>query len=484
MPPPTGRGKHMDIALNLIKGSWREVHGDFVDDVFDPATGEVIAKLPYSQPGDVDEAIMASALALNDWSHLPSDERLEVLRRLRSLVKDQTAELASLIVRENGKTIGEAEDELAQALKVIDFACEGGAGLADAAAEGASGDQSVRTPAGVCAGISYYNFPLVSVLWMVAPALACGNTFVLRPCTYSPLTGTRVAALLGDAGLPAGVLNVVHGAIEVVDQILADDRVTALSYVGSGPWAHYMYRVGAAAGKRIQALGAIRSAIIVMEDADLDSAVQAIRSSAYAMAGQRWLGGTIALPVGSIGEPLVRALIDAAQRLDVGPGSDPATSMGPIIRADRRQNAVNLIGRAASNGTTVPLDGRAMSEDDGYFLGPTIIDKVSANHELLDEEFFGPICAVCRVLDLGEAVRIVNAQGRHGVASIFTGSADSARTFTEEANAARVGVNWIPRPIDFMPQASVPSYYGDLSMSGDDIFRFYTRRKAITSQRT
>jgi malonate-semialdehyde dehydrogenase (acetylating) / methylmalonate-semialdehyde dehydrogenase len=475
----------MNTALNLIEGSWRAVDADFVDDVFNPATGEVIAKLPYSRPRDVDEAIAASAAALHDWARLPINERLKPLVRLRSLVEGQAKELALLIVTENGKTFAEAQDEVQQAIKVIDFACQAPAILSWASMNPVGADElSFRLPAGICAGVSYYNFPLVTVLWMVAPALACGNTFVLRPCTYSPLSGTRVAALLNEAELPPGVLNVVHGAIEVVDQILGDERVAALSYVGSGPWAHYMYRLGATAGKRIQSLGAVRSVVVVMEDADVSAAVEAIRASAFAMTGQRWLGGTIVVTVGSIGEPLVAALVESARGISVGPGSEAGVSMGPIIRADRRHDAVSLIDRAASDGAILSLDGRAKTSGDGYFIGPTVIDLVENDHNLLSQEFFGPICAVTHATDLRDAIRIVNRHVRGGVASIFTASEDSAKLFSQEAGAALVDINPGREPCEFLPEAISPSYHGDLSMSGgDDIFRFYTRRQAIRSPR-
>jgi malonate-semialdehyde dehydrogenase (acetylating)/methylmalonate-semialdehyde dehydrogenase len=294
-----------------------------------------------------------------------------------------------------------------------------------------------------------------------------------------------VAELLVDAGLPPGVLNVVQGAIEVVDRLLGDERVTALSYVGSGPWAHYMYRVGAAAGKRIQSLGAVKSAVVILEDADLPAATEAVRASAFAMAGQRWLGGTIAVTVGSIGEPLVAALVDSARRVTVGPGSAPGVSMGPIIRADRRQDAIRLIGRAASSGAVLSLDGRTEADRKGYFIGPTVIDHVANDHDLLDQEFFGPICAVSHAADLNEALGIVNRHLRGGVATIFTASEKAAELFGQEANAALIRVNPGDQPCDFVPEAITPSYYGDLSMSGgDDIFRFYTRRQAITSPRS
>ena len=474
---------------SFIRGAVREPRSRDVqvDPVFDPATGETIALLPYSTAEEIDEAVGAAREAFPEWSGTPVPDRAQVMFRFKALLEERFEELSLLVVRENGKTLPEARGEVRRAIEVVELACGAPSMLMgttlDQIADGID-EELVRFPVGVCAGITPFNFPHMVPLWMVPIALVAGNTFVLKPSQRTPLSAMRIAELLAEAGLPAGVLNVVHGAKESVDALLAHPDVAAVSFVGSVAIASYIYATAAAHGKRVQALGGAKNHLLVMDDAQLEQTVTALISSAFGNAGQRCLAGSVAVGVGSIGEALVRELSDQASELRLGPGAEPDTDMGPVIREERRKELIGAIEEGQEVGATLALDGRGLGPSEGFFLGPTIFDGVTPDMRLWRDEMFGPILSVIRASDIDEAIRMLNASTYGNAASIFTSSGASAREFRRRAEAGMLGVNiGVAAPMAFFPFTGWKnSFFGDLHATGADGFRFYTRQKVVTSR--
>src|SRR5919106_155999 len=366
---------------SFIGGAVRESTAEDVplDPVFDPATGETIALLPHSTSREIDEAIRAARVAFPEWANTPVPDRAQVMFRFKQLLEDRFEELAGLVTRENGKTLPESRGEVRRGIEVVDLACAAptllmGTNL-DQIAEGID-EELVRFPVGVCAGITPFNFPNMVPLWMIPVALVAGNTFVHKPSQRTPLSAMRIGELLAEAGLPDGVFNVVHGSKDAVDALLAHPDVSAVSVVGSVAVASYIYATAAAAGKRVQALGGAKNHLIVMDDADLEKSVTALISSAFGNAGQRCLAGSVAVGVGSVGEALVRELSEQASKLTLGPGAEPETDMGPVIREERRKELIGYIEEGQESGAKLSLDGRGVGPSEGFFLGPTIFDDV------------------------------------------------------------------------------------------------------------
>src|ERR687892_1782175 len=367
---------------SFIGGTFRESTAEdvFVDPVFDPATGETIALLPYSTKEEIDEAVRAARSAFPDWSNVPVPDRTQVMFRFKQLMEDHFEELSQLVTRENGKTLPESRGEVRRAIEVVDLACAAptllmGTNL-DQIADGID-EELVRFPVGVVAGITPFNFPNMVPLWMIPLAIVCGNTFVHKPSQRTPLSAVRIAELLSEAGLPPGVFNVIHGAKDAVDALLGHPEVDAISFVGSATVAAYIYAQGAAHGKRVQALGGAKNHLLVMDDADLEKTVTALISSAFGNAGQRCLAGSVAVGVGSLGDALVQELGEQAGRLRVGNGLEPDTDMGPVIREERRKELIGYIEQGEEVGAALVADGRGHGPSDGFFLGPTIFDRVN-----------------------------------------------------------------------------------------------------------
>ena len=479
----------MSTVGSFIGGALREPgNGDVqVDPVFDPATGETIASLHYSTAQEIDDAVRVAAEAFPAWANTPVPDRAQVMFAFKALLEEHVDELAEIVVRENGKTLPEATGEVRRAIEVVDLACGAptllmGTNL-DQIADGID-EELVRFPVGVCAGITPFNFPNMVPLWMVPVALAAGNTFVLKPSQRTPLSAMRIAELLAEAGLPEGVLNVVHGAKEAVDALLVHPEVAAVSFVGSVQVASYIYATAAANGKRVQALGGAKNHLIVMDDADLEKSVTALISSAFGNAGQRCLAGSVALGVGSVGEALVQELREQASALTLGPGLEPGTDMGPVIRDERRKELVGYIDEGTEAGASLALDGRGVGPSQGFFLGPTIFDRVTPDMRLWKEEMFGPVLSVMRAADIDEALKVLNASTYGNAASIFTSSGGNAREFRRRAEAGMLGVNiGVAAPMAFFPFTGwKDSFFGDLHATGADGFRFYTRQKVVTSR--
>ena len=471
----------------LIGGRFVESGSEEVEPVPDPATGETIALLPLSTPEEIDRAVAAARAAFPAWADMPVPDRAQAMFRFKALLDEHFEELSLLVVRENGKTLAEARGEVRRGIEVVELACGAptllmGTSL-DQIASGID-EELIRFPIGVVAGITPFNFPCMVPLWMFPLALVAGNTFVLKPSQRTPLTSVRLAELLQESGLPDGVFQVVHGAKDAVDALLAHPDVAAVSFVGSAGVARYIYAGAAANGKRVQALGGAKNHLVVMDDTDLDAAVPAVLSSAFGNAGQRCLAGSVVVGVGGVGDPLVRALAVSGGELRVGAGTEPETDMGPVIREERRKELLDWIDRGREGGATLVADGRGMGPAQGFFMGPTVFDHVTPDMEMWRAELFGPVLSVVRATDLDDALGVVNASPYGNAASIFTSSGRNAREFRRRAEAGMVGINvGIPAPMAFFPFVGWKgSFFGDLHATGADAIRFYTRPKVVTTR--
>jgi malonate-semialdehyde dehydrogenase (acetylating)/methylmalonate-semialdehyde dehydrogenase len=481
---------------NFIAGAWQPAAAEGYDDVPNPATGEVLARVPLSSAADVDAAVRAAAAAFPAWAATPVVERARLLFRYKMILEEHLDELTLLVTRENGKTLADARGEVRRGIEVVEFACGAPTLLmGDTLPDVARGIdcETFRVPVGVVAGITPFNFPMMVPHWMFPIALACGNTFVLKPSERTPLTAVRFTELLLEAGLPAGVLNVVHGAHAAVNALLTHPGVAAVSFVGSQPVAEHVYRTAAAHGKRVQALAGAKNHLIVMPDADLDATVDAVMSSAFGAAGERCLAGSVLVAVGEVGDAVVEKLAHAAGRLRVGNGADSATEMGPVIRASACERIAGYVERGLAEGARLVVDGRvesseqrATSNEGGYFLRPTIFDAVRPEMSIAQDEIFGPVLSVVRVPDLDAALDTLNASRFGNAASIFTRSGAAARAFRQRAQAGMLGVNiGVAAPMAFFPFAGhKQSFYGDLHATGKDAVAFYTEQKVVTSRWT
>jgi malonate-semialdehyde dehydrogenase (acetylating)/methylmalonate-semialdehyde dehydrogenase len=403
------------------------------------------------------------------------------------LLDAHAEELAAIVTRHHGKTLDEARGEVRRGIEVVEFACGAptllqGRTLRDV---GPGVDQDwFRYPLGVAAGITPFNFPVMIPLWMFPLAIVAGNAFILKPSEKTPLGAVRLAELLLEAGFPPGVLNIVQGAGEVVDALLAHPGISAISFVGSEPVARHVYREAAARGKRVQAAGGAKNHIVVLPDADLDLAVPAILNSAFGNAGERCLAGSAAVAVGAAHDSLLEAVCSASEKLVVGPGNEPGVQLGPLIRAEHRQRVVDHIERGVEEGARLVTDGRGYLSRPGYFLGPTVLDGVSTEMAVGRDEVFGPVLSVSAVDSLDNAIAQANRMSYGNMAVIFTSSGRSARQFRDRVEAGMVGVNvGVAQPFAFYPFSGwKSSFYGDLHIHGTDGLDFYTRKKVVVSR--
>ena len=473
---------------NLIGSQWR-VPKDSTGSlpIYNPATGDVIEEVPLSSPHDVDAAVQAAARAYVSWSRTAVMERVRLMFRFKAVLEEHFEDLAAIITRHHGKTLDESRGEVRRGIEVVDFACGAPTLLQGRTLRDVSGgvDQDLyRYPVGVCAGIPPFNFPVMIPLWMFPLAVVAGNTFVLKPSERTPLGGQRLAELFLKAGFPEGVLNVVHGAREAVDALLAHPGVAAISFVGSAPVARHVYQTAAATGKRVQALGGAKNHIVVMPDADPEVTVPAILNSAFGNAGERCLAGSVAVAVGQAAERLLDPLQAAAAKLVVGPGDQPGVQVGPLIRADHRDKVAGYVDKGVAEGAELVVDGRGEMSRKGFFLGPTILDHVTADMSVGHEEIFGPVLSVARAASLDEAIAQANRMALGNMATIFTQSGRSAREFRERVEAGMTGINVpIAQPFAFFPFSGWKgSFYGDLHVHGTDGIEFYTRKKVVVTR--
>ena len=459
-------------------------------DVYDPAVGQVQSRVAFADEAAVDAAAQAARAAFPDWSRTPLGKRAEILFNLRTLVREHASELARIVSSEHGKIVSDAEGEVARALEVIDFACNLPHALKGQFSEGVSRNidtYSIRQPLGVCAGITPFNFPMMVPAWMFAIAIASGNTFILKPSERDPSASMKIAELFERAGLPGGVFNVVHGDKIAVDAILHHPQIAAVSFVGSTPIARYIYETAAKNGKRVQALGGAKNHVVIMPDADMDAAADAVVSAAYGSAGQRCMALSASITVGDASEPFLEKVRERIARIKVGAGHDRKNDMGPVINPAARDRIVDYIHQGEKAGADLRVDGRDLKVagcEEGFFVGPTLFDNVKPEMSIYKDEIFGPVLVNVRAKTLDEALQIIARNPYGNGTSIFTRNGAAAHKFQSEVEVGMVGINVpIPVPVGYYSFGGWKhSLFGDLHIYGEDGFRFYTRGKVITSR--
>ncbi|WP_205672259.1 CoA-acylating methylmalonate-semialdehyde dehydrogenase [Ammoniphilus sp. YIM 78166] len=474
---------------NFISGHWVESTSGKKEAVPNPATGEILAYIPISSREDLDKAVEVASEAFKTWSKTPVPRRSRILFKYQQLLVEHWAELAKLITLENGKSYDEAYGEVQRGIECVEFAAGAptlmmGSQLPDIATDVESG--MYRYPIGVVGGITPFNFPMMVPCWMFPLAIACGNTFVLKPSERTPLLANRLAELFMEAGLPEGVLNIVHGAHDVVNGILTHPDVKAVSFVGSQPVAEYVYKTGAAHGKRVQALAGAKNHSIVLPDADLNLAVSNIINAAFGSAGERCMACAVVVAVGDIADELVERLVQAAEEITIGNGMDKGVFLGPVIRDTHKDRTIQYIELGEQEGAKLVRDGRKDEavHGEGYFVGPTIFDQVKPGMKIWTDEIFAPVLSIVRAKDLDEAINIANESDFANGACLYTDSAKAIRQFRDEIDAGMLGVNLgVPAPMAFFPFSGYKkSFYGDLHANGKDGVEFYTRKKMLTAR--
>jgi malonate-semialdehyde dehydrogenase (acetylating)/methylmalonate-semialdehyde dehydrogenase len=458
--------------------------------VYDPATGRITKHVDFASEAEVASAVAAAKAAYPAWRATSLSKRTDIMFKIRNLVDARRVELAAHLTAEHGKVPSDALGEIARGLENLEFACsipnllKGG--FTEQASTGVDVYQ-IHQPLGVVAGITPFNFPAMVPMWMFATAIATGNTFILKPSEKDPSAANFMAELLAEAGVPAGVFNVVHGDKVAVDAILAHPDIAAVSFVGSTPIARYIYETGTKAGKRVQALGGAKNHMIVLPDADIEMAADAAISAGYGSAGERCMAIATVVAVGSVADPLVEAIKARLPKVKVGPGSDPTAEMGPLVTRQHRDKVASYLDSGPAQGATVVADGREhplFKESEGFFLGVSLIDNVTPAMDAYKDEIFGPILTVIRVKTYDEAVKLVNDNEYGNGTAIFTRDGGAARQFQFEVNAGMVGVNVpIPVPVAYYSFGGwKSSLFGDLHIYGPEGIQFYTRAKIVTSR--
>ena len=458
--------------------------------VYDPATGEVTKQVALAGSAEVEAAVASAAGAFPAWAATPPARRARAMFRFRELVEAHADELAALVTSEHGKILSDARGSVARGLEVVEFACGLPHVLKGEFSEnvGSAVDgYALRQPLGVCVGITPFNFPAMVPMWMFPVAIGCGNTFVLKPSERDPSTGTRLAELALEAGFPPGVLNVVNGDREAVEALLAHPRVAAVSFVGSTPVAEHVHRTASAHGKRVQALGGAKNHAVVMPDADLDQAADALVGAAYGSAGERCMAVSVAVAVGDVADALVARLGDRIPRLRVRPGTDPDADMGPLVTAEHLARVRGYVELGVREGATLAVDGRRLrvpGPGGGFFLGPCLFDRVTPEMRIYREEIFGPVLSLVRVPGVERALELVDRHEYGNGAAIFTRDGDVAREFVSRVQAGMVGVNVpIPVPVGFHSFGGWKrSLFGDHAVYGAEGVHFYTRLKTVTTR--
>ena len=479
-----------ETVQHYVGGEIRDGTGGRFGDIFNPATGETTKQVSFATADEVAEAIGVAEEAFQSWSRTPALRRARVMFRFKELLDKHHDELARIITDEHGKIVSDAHGEVTRGLEVVEFAC----GIPHlqkgeySENVGTNVDSySLRQPLGVCAGITPFNFPVMVPMWMYPMAIACGNTFVLKPSEKDPSASMLIADLLQQAGLPDGVFNVVNGDKEAVDVLLTDPRIAAVSFVGSTPIAEYIYRTGSEHGKRVQALGGAKNHMIVMPDADMDQAVDALMGAAYGSAGERCMAISVALAVGDAGDRLMEKLEPRVRALKIGPGTDPEAEMGPLVTAEHLARVRSYVDLGVEEGADLRIDGRDLKlqgYEDGYFMGPCLFDNVETGMRIHSEEIFGPVLGVMRRDNFDAALSVIDAHEFGNGTAIFTRDGDTARTFAERVQVGMIGVNVpIPVPMAFHSFGGWKrSIFGAHGMYGTEGVHFYTAVKTITSR--
>jgi malonate-semialdehyde dehydrogenase (acetylating)/methylmalonate-semialdehyde dehydrogenase len=456
--------------------------------VFNPATGEQTGEVDFATPEEVDAAVQTAKEAYTTWRRVSIAKRAEIMFNIRELVHERREEAARILTSEHGKVLSDALGEVTRGLEVIEFACGIPTLLKGDFSEQASTGidvYSIRQPLGVVAGITPFNFPVMVPMWMWAPAIACGNTFVLKPSEKDPSASIWTAELLKEAGLPDGVFNVVHGDKVAVDAVLQHPDIAAVSFVGSTPIARYVYETGTKAGKRVQALGGAKNHMIVLPDADIDMAADAAVSAAYGSAGERCMAVSQVVAVGDVADKLVDAIKERLPKIKVGNGFEAGVEMGPLVTREHRDKVASYIDKGRDEGATVVADGRETAPDgDGFFLGVSLLDDVTPAMDVYKDEIFGPVLGITRVATYDEAVRLVNENPFGNGTAIFTRDGGVARQFQFDVQAGMVGINVpIPVPVAYYSFGGwKASLFGDRHIYGPEGIDFYTRGKVVTSR--
>jgi malonate-semialdehyde dehydrogenase (acetylating) / methylmalonate-semialdehyde dehydrogenase len=471
-----------------VNGKWEGAGNRPTHRVTNPATGAAIAEVAYASVADVDRAVQSAHAAFLKWRDVPVVERVQVLYRYKTLLENHANDLAAVLTAENGKTADDARMEVRRAIQMVEVACGmPSLMMGDSLNDVSTGIDShtIRQSIGVCAGITPFNFPAMVPFWMWPFAIACGNTFVLKPSEKVPMTPTMATNLLHQAGVPEGVFNLIHGDKTAVDALLHHPLVRAVSFVGSTPIAKYIYQTAAAEGKRVQALGGAKNHLVVMPDADLPKSVEAIISSAFGAAGERCLAGSVLVAVGDVADPLLKLLAEKVTAMKIGDGAEKGVDMGPLVTQEHKSRVEGYIEKGVAEGAKPLLDGRAAGRDrDGFFVGPTIFDNVKPDMTIAREEIFGPVLSVIRVKNLDEAITLVNTSRFGNATSIFTGSGKAAREYSSKVEAGMVGINiGVAAPMAFFPFAGWKnSFFGDLHAHGKDAVMFYTEQKVLMTR--
>ena len=480
----------MKKIQHFVNGQLFSGNSKRVGKVFKPATGEQSAEVILASTKDINDAVANAAEAFESWSNKPPLQRARIMFKFKELIEKNSDELTKIIVSEHGKVYEDAKGSLTRGLEVVEYACGIPQLLKGEFTENVGTDVdswSIRQPLGVCAGITPFNFPAMVPMWMFPMAIACGNTFVLKPSEKDPSCALRLAELLKEAGLPSGVFNVVNGDKESVDALIDHKEVAAISFVGSTPIAKYIYENCAKNEKRVQALGGAKNHCVVMPDCDLDQAVNGLMGAAYGSAGERCMAQSVAVAVGGIGDKLVNALAKKVETLKVGPGMDKQSEMGPLVTKEHLEKVKGYVDLGVKEGAKLVVDGRdfkIQGYENGYYIGGCLFDNVTKDMRIYKEEIFGPVLSVVRAKDFNEALNLVNKHEFGNGVSIFTRDGDSGRTFSNKAKIGMVGVNIpIPVPMAFHSFGGWKrSLFGDQHMHGPEGVRFYTKLKTITSR--
>jgi malonate-semialdehyde dehydrogenase (acetylating) / methylmalonate-semialdehyde dehydrogenase len=477
---------------NYIAGRWTPATAATDElEVTNPATGEALARVPLSGADDLDAAVRAARAALKPWRDVSTIARARKLFELRERLVAREEDLARSVTTEMGKTLVDARAEVARMIEMVECACAIPTTMQGRVLEDVSRNidaETIRQPVGVCAAIVPFNFPAMVPFWFLPFAIACGNTFILKPSEQVPLTQQIAFEELDALGLPPGVVNLVNGGREIVEGILGHPGIDAVSFVGSAPVARIVYEGAAKTGKRVQALGGAKNHMVVMPDAVIDETVNGIIGSAFGAAGQRCMAGSVVVTVGEAHDRLMPALREATESLSIGDGLDESVDVGPVVSCAARDRITEWIDRAVADGATAVVDGRGVAGDginaEGSYVGPTILDDVAAGAPVVQEEVFGPVLAVVRAESLDEAIEIVNASPFGNGTSIFTESAAAVRRYRHDVEAGMVGVNiGVAAPVAFFPFTGwKDSFLGDLHAHGPDAVEFYTRKKTVTSR--
>ncbi len=480
----------MNLIQHYINGKTYRGSSSRKGKVFNPATGSQESEVILGTKSDLDHAVENAKTAFEKWSQVTPLQRARIIFKYKELIEKNYDELTKLIVSEHGKVYEDAKGSLTRGLEIVEFACGIPQMLKGEFTEnvGTNIDSwSMRQPLGVCAGITPFNFPAMVPMWMFPMAIACGNTFILKPSEKDPSCSIRLAQLFSEAGLPNGVLNVVNGDKEVVDSILTNKDIKAVSFVGSTPIAKYIYENAAKNEKRVQALGGAKNHCVVMPDCDMDQAVNGLMGAAYGSAGERCMAQSVAVAVGGIGDKLVEKLSKKVEALKVGPGLDKNSEMGPLVTKEHLEKVRGYVDLGVREGAKLVVDGRDIKlqgYENGFFIGGCLFDNVTKNMRIYNEEIFGPVLSVVRVKDFNDAIQLINDHEFGNGTSVYTRDGDVGRTFANKIKVGMVGINIpIPVPVAFHSFGGWKrSLFGDLHMHGPEGVKFYTKLKTITSR--